>query len=128
MRSRLLSQSLALAVLLLVAFLAGGCGESSQPPAAISMDQIPAELGKAFASAQGETKNLSGLAATAVQRKEFSNAVMALETLGQRPDLTKIQSRKVAGAFMTVNAALLEAEAKGDPQATETLKVRRMTK
>jgi len=128
MHSRFLSKFIVVPVLMLVAFLAGGCGDSSKPPTAISLDQIPAEFGKAFAAAKGQTKELSDLVVTAVQSKEFSNAVMALEALSQRPDLSKIQSQTVAGASITVNAALLEAEAKGDAQATKTLNQRRMTK
>jgi hypothetical protein len=39
-----------------------------------------------------------------------------------------IQSRIVAGATMTINAALREAESKGDAQAAEVLNQRRLTK
>ena len=123
-----LTKSAPLSVLLLVAFLMCGCGEATQPPKAISLDKIPAELQKAFASAEANTKELSGLAITAVQSKDLSKASAALDALARRSDLGKIQGRTVAGAAMTINAALLEAESKGDPQAAETLKVRRMTK
>lgn len=128
MRPSFLSKSTSLPVLLLATFLAGGCGDTSQPPTAISLDRIPGELGKAFASAKEETKELSGLAVSAVQSKDFSKATITLTTLARRPDLSKLQGRTVAGAAMTVNAALLEAESKGDPQAAETLNLRRMTK
>jgi len=128
MRLNYLSKTIPLSFLLLVTFLAGGCGDTTQPPTAISLDQIPAELGKAFTSAKGDTKELSGLAVTAVQSKEYPKAAMALDALARRPDLSKIQSRTVTGAAMTINAALLEAESKGDPQAAKTLEVRRMTK
>ena len=128
MRPSFFSKSTSFAALLLATFLAGGCGETDQPPTAISLEQIPAELGKAFASAKAETKELSGLAVTAVESKEFPKASKALTALAQSPDLSKIQSRTVAGAAMTINAALLEAESKGDPQAVETLNLRRLTK
>jgi hypothetical protein len=128
MRFIFLSKCIPLSILLLATFLAGGCGEAVKPPTPISLEQIPAELKKAFASAAAETKDLSDLAATVVQSKDFPKASMTLTALAQRPDLTKIQSRIVAGATMTVNAALLEAESKGDPQAVETLNLRRMTK
>lgn len=128
MRPRSLSKSILLSVLLLATFLAGGCGDTTKPPSAISLDQIPAELGKAFTSAKGETKDLSGLAVAAVQNKEFSKAAMALDALLRRPDLNKIQGRTVAGAAMTINAVLLEGESKGDAQAAETLNLRRLTK
>ena len=121
-------KSIPLSVLLLVTFLAGGCGDTDQPPTAISLDKIPAEFGKVFASAKGDTKELSSLAVTAVQSKEFSKAAMALDALARRTDLSKIQSRTATGAAMSVNAALLEAESKGDPQAAQTLNLRRNTK
>lgn len=128
MRLGFLSNSIPLSVLLLVTILAGGCSDTTRPPTPISLDQIPAELGKAFTSAEGDTKELSALAVAAVQSKEFSKAAMALDALARRSDLSKIQGRTTAGAAMTVNAALLEAESKGDPQAAKTLEVRRMTK
>lgn len=128
MRTSFLLKVLSLPVLLLVTFLVSGCGEGGKPPTAISMDQIPAELGKAFASAKTETKELSDLAIAAVQGNELPKASMTLDALAQRPNLSAIQSRTVAGAAMTVNAALREAEAKGDPQAAKTLEIRRMTK
>ena len=128
MRLSFLTKSAPLSVLLLVTFLACGCGEATQPPKAISFDKIPAELQKAFASAERDTKELSDLAITAVQSKDLSKAAAALDALARRPDLGRIQGRTVAGAAMTINAALLEAESKGDPRAAETLNVRRMTK
>lgn len=112
----------------MVTFLTGGCGETEHPPTPISLDQIPAELGKAFSSTKGDTKELSDLAATAVQGKEFSKASMAIDALARRPDLSKLQSRTATGAAMTINAVLLQAESKGDPQAAKTLEIRRMTK
>ena len=115
-------------VLLLMACLAGGCGERVQPPIAISLEQIPTEIGKAFATASGEAKELSGMVVSAVQSKDFSKAAMSLEALARRPDLSKLQARTVAGASLTVNSALVEAASKGDTQATETLNVRRLTK
>ena len=128
MRLGFLSKATPILALCVATLLAGGCGEADQPPTAISLEQIPAELGKVFASAKGETKELSGLVVSAVQSKEFPKASSVLTALAQRPDLTKIQSRTVAGAAMTINAKLLEAESKGDPQAVETLNLRRMTK
>ena len=128
MRISFLSKSISLLVLVLATFLASGCGDSTQPPTAISMDQIPTELGKAFASAKGDAKELSGLAVTAVQSKEFPKASMVLQALARRSELDTSQSRVVAGAAMTINAALLKAESKGDPRAAEALDLRRKTK
>ena len=128
MRLSFLTRSAPISVLLLLTLLTCGCGEDTQPPKAISLDKIPAELQKAFASAAGDTKELSGQAITAVQSQDLSKASAALDALARRPDLGKIQGRTVAGATMTINAALLEAESKGDPRAAETLNLRRMTK
>lgn len=125
---RFLSKSISFPALMLAMLLVGGCGEGTQPPTAISLDQIPVELGKAFASATGEAKELSDLAVAAVQGKELPKAGMALDALARRPDLSKIQSRTVTGAAMTINASLVEAESKGDSRAAEVLKNRRMTK
>ena len=128
MQLRFFSRSLPFSVLLLVILIAGGCGETEQPPTAISLDQIPVELGKAFASAKGDMKELSDLVVASVQSKEFSKASMAIDALARRSDLSKVQSRIATGAAMTISAVLLEAEAKGDTQAAKTLEIRRMTK
>lgn len=127
MRLRLDLNAILLSFLLAVIFLTGGCSEG-KPPAAISLEQIPVEFGKAFASAKGETKELSDMVVATVQSKELSKASMALEALLRRTDLSKVQSRTAAGAAMTVNAALVEAASKGDARAAETLNVRRNTK
>ena len=129
MRFKLAARPVLLAVLVLGVCLVSGCGDSvTQPAKAISLDQIPVELGKAFGSANPDAKEFSDQAVAAVQSKDFSKASVALETLSKRPDLNKIQSRTVAGAAIAVNAALLEAESKGDQQAAETLNIRRLTK
>src|SRR6266496_1151374 len=103
MRLNYLPKTIPLSSLLLVAFLAGGCGDTTQPPTAISLDQIPAELGKTFASAKEETKELSGLAVTAVQSKEYPKTAIALDALTRHPNLSNIQSRTIAGAAITIN-------------------------
>lgn len=114
--------------LLLAAIVAAGCGEGNKPPTAISLDQIPVQFGKAFASAKGDSKDLSAQVVNAVQAKDFSKALVVLDALTQRSDLSKIQSRAVGGAAITVTAALREAESKGDRRAAETLEIRRRTK
>jgi len=114
--------------LFLAMALVTGCGEAERPVTPIALEQIPAELGKTFASGKAEAKDISGQTAVAVQAKDYAKAATLLENLRQRPDLTRLQGRTVAGAAMSVHAALAAAEANGDQQAAEVLKAQRMTK
>jgi hypothetical protein len=114
--------------LLLAMALMTGCGEAESPAKPITLEEIPAALSKAFASSKAETKDISGQTAAAVQAKDYAKAATLLENLRQRPNLTSLQGRTIAGAAMSVHAALVEAEAQGDKQAAEVLNLQRMTK
>ena len=114
--------------LLLAMALVTGCSEAEGPVAPVTLEQIPAELGKAFANAKAETKDASGQTVAAVQAKDYAKAATLLENLRQRPDLNKQQGRTVAGVALSMHAALATAEANGDQQAAEVLKTQRMTK
>ena len=127
MRLYLFSKVISLPVLAIVLALTSGC-EGNNPPKAISLDQIPAELEKAFAAAKGETKELSNLAITSVQSKDLPKAALTLNALAGRPDVSMNQARTTSSAFTTVNAALREAEAKGDQKAAEALQIQRVNK
>lgn len=127
MRLALLLKPTALCALLL-AVLFAGCSKEAPPVTPISLDQIPAEMGKAFASANAEIKAQSDAVVAAVEKKDYAKASTTLDALSQRSGLSDLQSRTAVGAAMTINTALLEAEAKGDQQATETLNQRRLTK
>jgi hypothetical protein len=114
--------------LLLATALVSGCSEEKSPVTPIALEEVPAALSKAFASGKAEAKETSGQTVVAVQAKDYAKAATLLEKLRQRPDLTPQQGRTVAGAAMSVHAALVEAEAKGDQQAADVLKMQRMTK
>jgi hypothetical protein len=114
--------------LLLAMALMTGCSEAESPAKPITLEEIPAALSKAFANGKGEAKEISGQTAAAVEAKDHAKAATLLENLRQRPDLTAQQGRTVAGAAMSVHAALVSAEAHGDKQAAEVLNLQRMTK
>ncbi len=114
--------------LLLAIALATGCREAARPVTAIPLEEIPTALTKAFASGKAETRDLTGQTAAAVQAKDYVKASTLLETLRQRPDLSNEQGRTVAGAALSVHAALVAAESSGDQQAAEVLKAQQMTK
>jgi len=127
MRSLLQSKLAVLCASLLVVFFVG-CSKEAPPVTPISLEQIPAEMGKAFANAKAEAKEQSEAVVAALQKKDFAKASSTLDALAGSAGLSDVQYRTVAGAAMTVNTALLEAESKGDKQATETLNNRRLTK
>lgn len=113
---------------LLLSALFAGCSKEAPPVTPISLEQIPAEMAKAFATAKPDAKEQSEKAVAAVQKKDYAKASATLDALAQQAGLSDVQYRTAAGAAMTIHAALLEAESKGDKQATETLNQRRLTK
>jgi len=120
-------KSVALAVLLGVAFGAG-CNRPSPPPAALSVQEMPAALEKAFSKAKPEIKNLANQVVAAVQAQDYAKAFQAVQNLANQPGLTKNQGLVASRAALTVNDLLQAAETKGDKKAAQTLKNYRVDK
>ena len=119
--------TLALA-LLLTLLSAAGCYRSSEPPAPLPLEQLPAALEQAFAQAQSEPKDLANEVAASVKAQDYAKALVALKLLGGTPQLSREQASVTTRGLLTLNTLLREAQGKGDEKAAAVLKYQRMTK
>ncbi len=105
-----------------------GCNRSTPPPTPLPAQEIPAALEKAFNKAKPDTKDLANQVAAAVQAQDYSKAFLAIQSLANRPGLSKDQVFVTSRATLTVNSLLQTAETKGDKKAAQTLKSYRVDK
>lgn len=115
--------------LLFILLFALGCGkEVIAPPEPLSVDQLPAVMGKAFSAAKPAAKDLATQIISSVQAQDYSKAFLDIQSLSTSPGLTKEQSSVAARALMTINELMKSAVAKGDAKSAATLQHYRMTK
>ena len=104
------------------------CKKAEGPPPALTLDQLPAALEKAFAKPKPEAGESLKTLLTALQEKDSPKAFMALQAISATSGLNKEQANVVAAGLMTLNNALQEAQGQGDPNAAQTLQTYRATK
>lgn len=113
---------------LLLANLIAGCDRSSQPPQPMTAEELPAAMEKAFSKATGETKELSTQILGAVSAKDYAKALEGLHKLAMVTGLSKDQSSVLSRALLCVNNLLQSAQAQGDQNAAQALKLQRINK
>jgi hypothetical protein len=101
--------------------LAAACNRNAPPPAPVSIEQVPATVASAFKDAPADAKSIAQEVATEVQAKDDGKALMQLQTLFQRPDLTPEQREAASRSMISLNLRLREAAAQGDTKAAEAL-------
>ena len=114
--------------LLVVVALGAGCQKSSPPPTALTVEELPAVVEKAFSKAKPDTRTLASQVVAFVQAQEYPKAFQALQTLANGPDLTKEQLSVTSRATLTVNGLLQTAQSQGDQNAAQTLQNYRLDK
>ena len=105
-----------------------GCGKKGAPPPAMSLQEAPANLQKAFESAQPEVKKGAEEVAVAIQEQNDVKSFVSLQDLSARPDLSQEQRTAAAQAMIALNARLREAASKGDKRAEDMLNTYRAKK
>ncbi len=106
-----------------------GCSRSgSQPPPPLAVEQIPAEMKKAFAKAPTEVKDAVNQLNTSLESKDYVAASQAVQILFNLPVATKDQRMVSVRAMLTINGLLQTAQAQGDQKAAEALALQRRTK
>lgn len=115
-------KSILLTALLFAVIAVVGCSRNAPPPEPIALDQLPAAMEKAFASAKGEAKEVADQVVAAVNAKDFAKAAAGLQKLTVLNGLSKEQVNTAARSVLSVNQALQEAQSKGDQKAVQTLK------
>ena len=105
-----------------------GCSKDPGPPPPLAVEQIPAELEKAFKQARQEPKDLVAKITTGLQSKDYPAAYDAVQALGSVPDATKEQRALTARAMLTIYGLLQEAQSQGDDKAAAALRYHQMSK
>ena len=108
--------------------LLAGCSKDPGPPPPLAVEQIPAELEKAFKQARQEPKDLVAKISASLQSKDYPAAYDAVQALGSVPDATKEQRSLTARAMLTIYGLLQEAQAQGDDKAAAALRYHQMSK
>jgi hypothetical protein len=108
--------------------LESGCKKAEGPPPALTLEQLPAALEKAFAKPQPEASESLTTLLMALREKDYPKAFTALQAVSAAPGLNKDQANVAASGLMTLNSALQDAQGQGDQNAAQTLQTYRATK
>src|SRR5436853_7813422 len=122
-------RSLGLALLVsLILFGAAGCNRTSQPPPPLAIEQIPAEMKKAFAKAPADAKAMVDQLNAGLEAKDYAAASQTVQVLFNLPVATKEQRMVSARAMLTINGLLQTAQSQGAQKAAEALALQRRLK
>jgi hypothetical protein len=114
---------------LLISFGPVGCNRSaSQPPPPLAVEQIPAEMDKAFAKASADVKETVNQLKGSLEVKDYVVASQTIQVLFNLPVGTKEQRMVSARAMLTINGLLQTAQAQGDQRAAAALTEQRRLK
>ena len=88
----------------------------------MAIEELPGVFEKAFSKAKADTRAAASEIVAAVQAKDYTKAVAALQGLLGQSSLTPEQRIATARGLLAVNSALQAAQASGDATAAETLR------
>ena len=115
-------------LLLLLLSCGLGCKPKNSSPTALPVEQLPAALEKAFATAPAEAKELATQLIASIKAQDYSKAHPQMQALGATPHLTPEQLNITARGLLTLNDLLQAAEAQGDKTAAQALQNYRANK
>src|SRR3954454_16885282 len=101
-----------LAALTLIIFPA--CHREVGPPTPLAVEQIPAELLKAYAKAKPDVLQIVNVLNSSLQSKDYTASFQAVQVLCNDPVATKEQRSVAVRAMLTINGLLQTAQAQGD--------------
>jgi len=105
-----------------------GCGHNPAPPPPLAEAEIPAQMQKAFATAQPELKEAVSRLTSALQAKDYPAAYQAVQALCNLPGQTGEQRTLAARALLTITGRLQAAQAQGDREAADALRLRQTSR
>ena len=108
--------------------LSPGCRRAEGPPPALTLEQLPVAIEKAFAKPKPDASESLATLLAALREKDYPKAFTALQAVSAVPGLTKEQASVSASGLMTLNNALQDAQGQGDQSAAQTLQTYRATK
>ena len=117
-----------LALLLTSLTFFSACSRTAAPPTPLAVEQIPAEMQKAFAKAKPEIKQLVEQLVAAVQAKDYPLAYQHVQAVCNIPEATKEQRSVSVRAMLTVNQLLQTAQSQGDQRAAAAIQLQKKLK
>jgi hypothetical protein len=105
-----------------------GCGKEAGPPPPLAVEQIPAEMQKAFNNSAPEARDAMSRLVSALQNKDYPAAYQEIQTLCVLPGESKEQRALAARAQLTITGLLQTAQAQGDEKAADALRLRQTTR
>jgi hypothetical protein len=105
-----------------------GCGKEPGPPPPLAVEQIPAEMQKAFNNAVPEAKETVGRLISTLQSKDYPAAFQEVQALCSLPGETKEQRALAARALLTITELLQTAQDQGDQKAAAALRMRQISR
>jgi hypothetical protein len=114
----------------IAAFFTAGCGGSneSQIPEALSLTEAPTTLEQAFANAAAEAKAEAQQAAAALNSGDYGRALMILQQLTARPELTGPQRELATRSLLTAQQETAKAAEAGDQDLQRLMRYRSANK
>lgn len=116
------------AMLCLPFIFLNACSQQDAAPKPVAIESAPTSFAEAFKNAKPEAKQLATEATAALESKDYARALLALQSLAGRSDLTDSQRDMASRSMLSVNQALTEQAASGNQQAQQVLQLRRTTK
>ena len=104
------------------------CNRNQGPPPPLAVEQIPAEIQKAFEKAKPDVKEFVVQFNTTLAAKEYAGAFQSIQALVNLPEATKEQRMVSVRAMMTIQGLLQAAQAQGDQKAAEVLTLQKRMK
>lgn len=116
--------------LLLAALFTVGCGggEEAQIPEALSLSEAPNTLEEAFANAAADAKGEAQRAAAALNSGDYGRALMILQQLTARPELTGPQRELATRSLLTAQQETAKAAEAGDQDLQRLMRYRSANK
>ncbi|HEV7926844.1 MAG TPA: hypothetical protein VGR14_15905 [Verrucomicrobiae bacterium] len=105
-----------------------GCGKDPGPPPPLAVEQIPAEMQKAFNNAVPEAKETVGRLISTLQSKDYPAAFQEVQALCNLPGETKEQRALAARALLSITGLLQTAQDQGDEKAAAALRMRQISR
>lgn len=107
-----------------------GCGNEQEPqvPEALTLAETPTTLEQAFAQAPEESRAEALEASRLITEGDYSLALVVLQKLCARPELTGDQRTLATRSMLTAQQEVAKAAERGDEESKRLLRYRSMTK
>jgi hypothetical protein len=114
----------------IAAFFTAGCGggNESQIPEALSLSEAPNTLEEAFANAPADARAEAQQAAAALNSGDYGRALMILQQLTARPELTGPQRELATRSLLTAQQETAKAAEAGDQDLQRLMRYRSANK